>query len=91
MNIAEDGVHRVISLNRLVDSGVAVFDPEFLAHLPCLCHGHLPLDHCPPLEAAHPLDLHFHHLEFDPPLGLVDMLDWKMAVDLEFMWALRIP
>jgi hypothetical protein len=47
---------------------VAVFDPIFLDHLPCL-HYYLPLDHCPPLEVAHPLDLHFQHLEHDPRLG----------------------
>jgi hypothetical protein len=64
---------------------VAVFDPEFLAHLPCLCHGNLPLDHCPPLEVAHPLDLLLHCLELDPHLGLVQMLDWKMTVDLVLM------
>jgi hypothetical protein len=62
--------------------GVAVFDPEFLAHLSCLCHGHLPLDHCPPLEMAHPLDLLFHHLELVPHLELVEMLAWKMTIDL---------
>jgi hypothetical protein len=68
------------SLGRLL--GVAVFDPEFLAHLPCLCHGHLPLDHCPPLEVAHPLSIHLHCLEPDPHLELVEMLAWKMMVDL---------
>jgi hypothetical protein len=41
--------------------GVAVFDPVFLDHLPCLYRYHLPLDHCSPLEVAHPPDL--HHLE----------------------------
>jgi hypothetical protein len=46
--------------------GVAVFDPEFLDHLPCLHSLHLPLDHCPPLKVAHPFDLYFHHLEPDP-------------------------
>jgi hypothetical protein len=46
---------------------VAVYDPEFLDHL------HLPLDQCSPLEVAHPLDLHFHHLEPDPRLELVEM------------------
>jgi hypothetical protein len=61
---------------------VAVFDPEFLNHLPCLYHCHLPLDHCPPLEVAHPLDLHFHHLEHVTHFELVEMLDWKMTVDL---------
>jgi hypothetical protein len=68
---------------------VAVFDPEFLAHLPYLYHYHLPLDHCPPLEVTHPL--HFHHLEPDPHLELVEMLAWKMTVDLVPMEALRIP
>jgi hypothetical protein len=70
---------------------VAVFDPEFPAHLPCLYHCHLLLDHCPPLEVAHPIDLHFHHLELDPHLDLVEMLGWKMTVDLVLEWALWIP
>jgi hypothetical protein len=69
---------------------VAVYDPVLLDHLPCLCHWHLPLDHCPPLEVAL-LDLHFNHLELDPHLGLVEMLAWKMMVDLVLVWALRIP
>jgi hypothetical protein len=68
--------------------GVAFFDPD---HLPCLDQLHLPLDHCPPLEVAHPLDLHLHCLEPDPHLELVEMLAWKMTVDLVLMWALRIP
>ena len=67
--------------------GEAVLDPH---HLPCLDHGHLPLDHCPPLEVA-PLDLHLHHLELDPHLKLVEMLDLKMMVDLVLVEALRIP
>jgi hypothetical protein len=69
---------------------VAVFDPD---HLPCLDQLHLPLDRGPPLEVAHSLDLHLHHLEFDPHLGLVlvEMLAWKMMVDLIFVEALRIP
>jgi hypothetical protein len=70
---------------------VAVFDPEFFAHLTCLYHYHLPLDHCPPLEVAHPLDLHFHHLELVPHLELVEMLAWKMLVDLMLVEALQIP
>jgi hypothetical protein len=69
---------------------VGVFDPKFLVHLPCLVHLHLPLNHCPPLEVAHPLDLYFHHLEPDPHLELVEMLAWKMTVDLVFVEALRI-
>jgi hypothetical protein len=67
---------------------VAVLDPH---HLPCLDHWHLSLDHCPPLEVAHLLDLHSHHLELDPHLGLVEMLVWKMKVDLVLMEVLRIP
>jgi hypothetical protein len=70
---------------------VVVFDPDVLAHLPCLRHDHLPLDHCPPLEVAHALYLHFHHLELDHHPELVEMLDWKMTVDLVLVCALRIP
>jgi hypothetical protein len=66
---------------------VAVLDPN---HLPVLDHLHLPLDHCPPLEVAL-LDLHFHHLELDPHLELVEMLDLKIMVDLVLVEALRIP
>jgi hypothetical protein len=70
---------------------VAVFDPLFLDHLTCLDHLHLPLDPCPPLEVAHPLDLHLHHLKPDPRLELVEMLAWKMMVDLVLVEALQIP
>jgi hypothetical protein len=70
---------------------VAVFDPKFLDHLPCLDHLHLPLDHCPPLEVVHPLDLHLHYFEPDPHFELVEMLGWKMTVDLMLVEALRIP
>jgi hypothetical protein len=70
---------------------VAVLDPVSLDHLRCHYHYHIPLDHCPPLEVAHPLDLHLHCLEHDPHLELVEMLDWKMTVDLMLVWALRIP
>jgi hypothetical protein len=70
---------------------VAVFDPVLLNHLPFLDHYHLPPDHCPSPEVAHSLDLHFHHLELDPHLGLVEMLDWKMTVDLVLVEAIWIP
>ena len=70
---------------------MAVFDHVLLDHLPYLDHYHLPLDHCLPLEVAHLLYLHFHHFELDPHLGLVEMLDWRMKVDLVLMEALRIP
>jgi hypothetical protein len=79
----------VESLGGLLD--VVVFDPVLLDHLPFLDHWHLPLDHCPSFEVAHPIDLHFHHLELDPHLGLVEMLARKMMVDLVLVWALRIP
>jgi hypothetical protein len=65
--------------------GVAVFDPEFLDHLPYLDQLYLLLDHCPPLEVAHPLDLHLHCFEPDPHPELVEMLDWNMTVDLMLM------
>jgi hypothetical protein len=70
---------------------VAVFDPESLDHPHCLDQLHLPFDHCPPLEVAHPLDLHLHCLEPVPHLKLVEMLDWKVSVDLVLEWALWIP
>jgi hypothetical protein len=38
---------------------------------------------------AHPPDL--HHLEPNPHLELVEMLVWKMTVDLMLVEALRIP
>jgi hypothetical protein len=60
-------------------------------HLPCLDHWHLPIDHCPPLEVAHLLDLHFNPLELGPHLVLVEMLDLKMMVDFVHVEALRIP
>jgi hypothetical protein len=61
---------------------VVVFDPESLDHLTCLAHLHLPLDQCPPLEVAHRLDLDPRPLEPIPHLELVEMLVWKMMVDL---------
>jgi hypothetical protein len=70
---------------------VAAFDLLFLDHLPCLDHFHLPLDHCSHLEVAHPLDLHLHYLEPNAHLELVEMLAWKMMVDLVLVEALRIP
>jgi hypothetical protein len=54
--------------------GVAAFDPESLVHLPYLHYHH----HLPLL------------LEPCPHLEWVEMLDWKMMVDLVFVWDLRI-
>jgi hypothetical protein len=70
--------------------GAVVFDPEFLNHLPCLDHIHLPLNQCPPLEVARCLDLDPRPLEPFPHLEFVDMLVWKMMVDLVLMEALWI-
>jgi hypothetical protein len=71
--------------------GAVVFDLEFLDHLPCLDHLHLPLDQCPSLEVAHCLDLHPLLLKSLPHLELVAMLVWKMMVDLVLVKALQIP
>jgi hypothetical protein len=70
---------------------VAVFDPESLDHVPFLHYLHLPLDQYPPLEVAHRFNLHPLLLEPIPHLELVEMLAWKMMVDLVFMEALRSP
>jgi hypothetical protein len=70
---------------------VAVFDPKSLVHLPCIHYHHPPLDQCPPLEVAHCLDLHPLLLEPNHHLELVEMLAWKMMVDLVLVEALRNP
>ena len=62
-----------------------------LVHLPYLDHGHLPLDHCSPLEVAQLLDLLLHHFEPYLHLELVEMLMWRKMVDLVLVVALRIP
>jgi hypothetical protein len=67
-----------------------VFDIESLDHFPCLDHLHLPLDQCPPLEVTHHLGLHPLLLEPFPHLELVEMLVWKMMVDLMLVKALRV-
>jgi hypothetical protein len=66
MNVTEYGVDGVISLNWLVDSWVwrsltLNFLLIFLIFIIVLL-----LDHCPPLEVAHPPDL--HHFEPIPHL-----------------------
>jgi hypothetical protein len=89
MNITENGVHGMISLNRLVDSWV--WQSLTLIIFLVLINFISPIDPCPPLEVAHPLDLHLHCLEPDPHLELVEILAWKMMVDLVLVEALRIP
>jgi hypothetical protein len=37
------------------------------------------------------LHVHFNHLELDPHLELVEMLDFKMMVDLVYVEAPRVP
>jgi hypothetical protein len=91
MNVTKNGVDARGDLFELLGGllGVAVFDLESLDHLLCHYCLHLPLDHCL-LEVAHHLDLHLHFLEPDPHLELVEMLAWKMMVDLVLVWAPRI-
>jgi hypothetical protein len=69
---------------------VVVFDPKSLYHLPCIDHLHLPLDQYPSLEVTHHIDLDLRPLEPFPHLELVEILVWKMMVDLVLMKALRI-
>jgi hypothetical protein len=60
-------------------------------HPPYLDHLHLPLDYCRHLEVAHLLDLFLYQLEPHPHFELVEMLTWRMMVDLVHLEALRIP
>jgi hypothetical protein len=71
---------------------VVVFHLESLVHLPFLGHLHLPLDQCLPLEVAHRLDLDLNPLLLEPVphLKLVEMLEWKMMVDLVLVKALWV-
>jgi hypothetical protein len=90
MNVTEDGVDGVISLNCLLESWVwRSLILNFLIIVLVFILFISPLDHCPPLGMAHPPVL--HHLEPVPHLELVEMLAWKMTVDLVLVWALRIP
>jgi hypothetical protein len=74
--------------------GEVVFDLESLVHPPFLDQLHLPLDRCLLLEVGHCLELNLLLLllllELDPHLELVEMLVWKMMVDLVLMKALRV-
>jgi hypothetical protein len=66
------------------------FDLEPLVHLPFLDQLHLPLDQCLPLEVVYCLDLDPLLLELVPHLELVEMLVWKMMVDLVLVKALWV-
>jgi hypothetical protein len=70
--------------------GAVVFDLESLVHLPFIDQLHLPLDQCLPLEVAQRLDLDPLLLEPVPHLELVEMLVWKMIVDLVLVKAIRV-
>jgi hypothetical protein len=70
--------------------GAVVFDLELLIHLPFLDHLHLLLDQCPPLDVAHRLDLDPLPLEPFSHLELVEMLVWKMMVDVVLVKVLRV-
>jgi hypothetical protein len=67
-----------------------VFDLELLVHLPFCDHLHLPLDQCPPLEVAHRLDLDPLPLEPFPRFELMEMLVWKMMVNLALVKTLWV-
>jgi hypothetical protein len=68
--------------------GAVVFDLESLVHR-LLGQLHLPLDQCLLLEVAHCLELDLLLLELVPHLKLVEMLVWRMMVDLVLVRALR--
>jgi hypothetical protein len=70
--------------------GAVVFDLKSLVHLPFLDQLHLPLDQCLLLEVAYHLDLNPLLLEPFPHFELVEMLVWKMMVDLMLVKALRV-
>jgi hypothetical protein len=69
---------------------VVVFDLEPLVHLPFLDQLHLPLDQCSLLEVAHRLDFDPLLLEPVSHLELVEMLVWKMMVNVVLVKALRV-
>jgi hypothetical protein len=70
--------------------GEVVFDHESIVHPPFLDQLHLPLDRCILIEVAHCLELDLLLLEPVPYLVLVEMLVWKMMVDLVLVKALRV-
>jgi hypothetical protein len=82
LNVTKYVIDGVILLKCLVDYWVRC--PPFLDQL------HLPLDRCLLLEVAHCLDLDPLLLEPVPHLELVEMLVWKMMVDLVLVKALRV-
>jgi hypothetical protein len=70
--------------------GEVVFDLGSLVHPPFLDQLYLPLDRCLILEVDHCLELDLLLLEPVPHLELVEMLVWRMMVDLMLVKALRV-
>jgi hypothetical protein len=70
--------------------GEVVFDLVSLVHPPFLDLLHLPLDRCVLLEVAHCLELDLLLLDLVPHLEMVEMLIWKMMVNLVLVRVLRV-
>jgi hypothetical protein len=90
LNITKKGFDEVVSLSCFgVPLGVVVLDLESPTHRPCFAHLCLPLDPCHYLELAHCLgfDLLLPKLALHPML--VEMLVWRMTIDLAFVGAPR--
>jgi hypothetical protein len=94
MNVTKDGVDGVISLNCFVDSWVwQSLILNFMIIFLVLIIFISPLIIVLLLRWLILLIFiyHLHHLEPDPHLRWVEMLAWKMMVDLVLVWALQIP
>jgi hypothetical protein len=70
--------------------GEVVFDLGSPVHTPFLDQLLIPHDRCLLLEVAHCLELDLLLLEPVPHLELVEILVWKMMVDLVLMRALQV-
>jgi hypothetical protein len=70
--------------------GEVVFDLGSPVHPPFLDQLLIPLDRCLLLKVAHCLELDLLLLEPVPHLELVEILVWKMMVDLVLVRALRV-
>jgi hypothetical protein len=70
--------------------GEVVFDLVSLVHPPFLDQLHLPLDQFLLLKVAHCLELDLLLLEPVLHLELVEMLVWRMMIDLVFVKALQV-
>jgi hypothetical protein len=92
MNVTKDGVDGVISLYCLVDSWVwHSLTLYFLIIFLVFIFFISPLIIVLLLRWLILLIFNFHHIESDPHLESLEMLGWKMTVDLVLVYALRIP